>query len=904
MSPKSTSEWLDDDAMRWLMLPLAGILGGGSLMATTLWLGRGLAGGGWVWPSLRTLVAGTFAAATGARIDVWMLNNTDATRFVAPLWFWALAFALLMLLGAVAAVGWQATALMAADRSPKEIDKRATERRESREQRAAAKDTLERQWPIKGPYRQPKNPGPGVLLGRVDGRHAVAKNNTPVLVLGPTGTGKTRRFLAPNAAHWPGPLIMTSVKPDVMRLTVSHRLEQGRVFGFDPTGRFFAAMRAMGIEPVVWDPVRMLQASPDRENDAVLLATFMMSQTSAQGQGSQEIWATLAKQVMTRLLVLSIPLGADLHRVLDWVLNPGQLVAMPDDMIRMLSDRERMHLRKLQEMDKADERIWDSIKVTMEEVADSLRFTSEHPEVALCPVTITADGTSDTLYMVSDLAGQNSHRALFAATLRHVLHNADTLADPAQQLYIALQALRQEADTIAAAGQLPAADGTDEVINVSVETADDPIMSLHRLNEEQHHTATPHSRPESPLFPRTEALVEGFAGDRPLPLFVFDELTNLAPLPDMDQIIATIRASAQVITGIQEGAQLARTWGEHGKIAMFTNHPTRVQLAGSADAESLRNLAELSGLDATGAAKLRMIDQDHAIVLRTNALMFEVELVATSDWIATDREVLVDVRAEVQAAMAAITATAPPPETDDAEPSGQPATPPPADTPTPASAPLPPPPAVSEQIPAGHRIVEAAHADMAPAHTTAALDPSADAARSRVRASNRSRRRAKQPDHDTAPDEDPREAARRRVRASHQRDAAPRPAPPPATSDAPPLSDYEPGEPDFDTAPPPAHPPKSSNARAPNPQQTATGPPDPDAAVLMGLGDPSKIEVLRVAVLMLRQATAAAHQPTDRDIALVCEMVSTDAVPITPTQLRAAWTQFGHAPGATAAKGS
>ncbi|MGD9755651.1 MAG: type IV secretory system conjugative DNA transfer family protein [Acidimicrobiia bacterium] len=68
------------------------------------------------------------------------------------------------------------------------------------------------------------------------GRHLIAAEpRTSLAVIGPTGCGKTAGFAIPALLEWRGPIIATSVKNDLLDVTLDHRRQRGRVWIFDPT---------------------------------------------------------------------------------------------------------------------------------------------------------------------------------------------------------------------------------------------------------------------------------------------------------------------------------------------------------------------------------------------------------------------------------------------------------------------------------------------------------------------------------------------------------------------------------------------------------------------------------------------------------------------------------------------
>ena len=915
---------LNDESVRLLVIVGGGCAAVFGVMSTALWLSRAVAGGGWDWPSPAT-VAGATVGGLNGRVDEWMLVNTDTTAFVSPVWFWLLAVALFALAASAATLGWQAMlTLTASDDSPAERERKAKARKQTKQQRRAADSTRVKTWPIPPPYHPVRRPGPGVLLGRVRHRCSVSRENTPVLIIGPTGSGKTRNFGAPNLAHWPGPVVATSVKLDLAELTVNYRAEAGNVWGFDPSGRQWAGMRAMGITPTVWDPVRLLHESTQPEADSILLSTFLMSQTSAQGEGSQEIWAVLAKQVMQRLLCLSMPFKADLARVLEWILDPTVLTEIEDEDLPRMTARDRLHLTKLRAMTRKDAKIFDSISVTMTEVAETLAHTAENPTAPLVPIGLTTDGTSDTLYLAADHMSQNSHKPLFAAVCRHLFHATESFTDSAQFLHLLLQAQESEQRTISSeTGDSP--------------SAEDPML---------------HATQDAPVVmpTRSAATVR--------PLFCLDEMANLAPLKDMPQIMSTIRARAQVITLIQEISQLKAVWGQDGATAMITNHPTLVQLGGSGDASSMRALAELSGLDDAETSDMRMIDRDIARVVMGTQIAFEIDLIDADKWIDPKRVAGSDIEAEIEKLTEARS-------TDPAQqaPPAAPPTPP-ASPAAPAGPPLAPRPPSRDQAQAWQPDAAAAHAgedfvaaasaalpatvppepddglwppgewhDAPPIHARggglrtappsvpaqAGQDEAALRARESVERSARRRTNrldGAEPFHlDTA-----RAAAARTVRRSRDRRRSPRlvhaavgdiqRCSEPADS----RSDYRPSPPDLQLlgTPPPDDRPAGHDAQphhasepAPQPTSELAGaheqppPPEPvSAAAAAGpvnpLVAPSRSELLRVGAHMLTRTTPPGHSPEPRALDLVAETLSTAAETVTADDLRDTWNTIHH----------
>ena len=402
-----------DPEMWWVSLVPAGLLGGWASLAFALVVG-GWAADDVVAPTPGVTVETVWMAlAGGYRLDEAWLLASPATAVAPAAYLWATfvgTLATMIAASAVAVEWWKAgrPVSLGGDR----------QRRPSRRFRS-------RRWPLRPPWT-PQRPGPGVLLGREHGRLTVAGDGLPVLVVGPTGSGKTRHLIGPNVAHWPGPAVVTSVKTDLADYTAAHRARLGNCYGFDPGGALWPWMRTAGITPVVWDPIRLLAEDPTREH-ADLLAQFLTSHSSAHAAGSQGIWSTLAREVLASVMLIAVDLDKPLSTALRWMIDVESVVCDDDFPIEALSDDGRRAARDLRLMAQNDPRIWGSIEVTVREVTGSLTATAEklshHDDAELLAVGLTVNPErQDTLYLVADHMTQTTYKPVFAAVVRHLFH--------------------------------------------------------------------------------------------------------------------------------------------------------------------------------------------------------------------------------------------------------------------------------------------------------------------------------------------------------------------------------------------------------------------------------------------------------------------------------------------------
>ena len=424
--------WFESPDMWWLAVPAIGVPVVWWSMGVSFVLGTWAAGRPMGWPGAMEMLRAVWGVARGRRLDeAWLLAGGGIEAIATAWWlavFAVLAVAVPVALGALAvewrSAGWPMPSmpdgvpagLLAACKSPDRPER----------------DFIRRRWPVPAPYDY-RCPGPGVLIGRYRRRHLVSADGLPVLVVGSTGAGKTRRFLGPNTAHYPGPVVATSVKQDLAELTLEHRKSKGKVYGFEPTGRLHGWMAANGITPVSWDPVRYMAADPTREN-ADMLSHFLAGQASAAGQGSQAVWPNLVQAALSDMLLIASEIGAPLSTVIGWMTKLSVFADIAKDaaLRRKLSPEAREALDQLASDAQKDSRIAGSIEATAHELTRSLKWTAKAgSKVAPVPVDVTVNGGSDTLLLIADHSSQSTHEALFGAVLRHLFHVAETaVLDP------------------------------------------------------------------------------------------------------------------------------------------------------------------------------------------------------------------------------------------------------------------------------------------------------------------------------------------------------------------------------------------------------------------------------------------------------------------------------------------
>ena len=165
-------------------------------------------------------------------------------------------------------------------------------------------------------HRQSR-PDPGgqaarIVLGTL-GRHRVAvPARHSLLVLGPTQSGKTSRLAIPNLRAWPGPVVATSVKTDLVADTVTARRERGPVWIYDPTD---ATARTFGPR-AGYDP---LDAADTWAGALILADTLAGAAATTSTLQAGDFWAATAAKLLAPLLHAAALSAASIRDVVRWL---------------------------------------------------------------------------------------------------------------------------------------------------------------------------------------------------------------------------------------------------------------------------------------------------------------------------------------------------------------------------------------------------------------------------------------------------------------------------------------------------------------------------------------------------------------------------------------------------------
>jgi type IV secretory pathway TraG/TraD family ATPase VirD4 len=161
-----------------------------------------------------------------------------------------------------------------------------------------------------------RGPEPGrVILGRTPGllgRLLAAEDCHSVLVFGPTGSWKTSGLVVPGVLEWSGPLLATSVKPDLLRATMAHRARLGQVVVIDPLG-------ASGVPAARWTPLASCGTWPGAQQTAVQLANAIEQTPTEEQRPEHRFWKTMGTKFLAPILFAAATKGLGMAEVLHWL---------------------------------------------------------------------------------------------------------------------------------------------------------------------------------------------------------------------------------------------------------------------------------------------------------------------------------------------------------------------------------------------------------------------------------------------------------------------------------------------------------------------------------------------------------------------------------------------------------
>jgi type IV secretion system protein VirD4 len=285
-----------------------------------------------------------------------------------------------------------------------------------RSARRAASEPAAARWATRRDVRTLaiRRPVPGRLtLGHGPGGQLLAAEpGHSLLVLGPTQSGKTSGLAIPAIREWPGPVVATSVKTDLLADTLASRTERGTVWTYDPTGS------VTGVPHAGWTPL----ANCHTWSGALRTASWLTSAARDTRMQEAEFWYANAAKLLAPMLFAAATAGLTMTDVVRWI------DLQEEDEVRLL-----LQAAGVEAAIAAAEASWGREQRTRSSVfttAETILAAFADPAVAtsaeqadIQPEQLL-DGGAHSLYICAPLHEQDRLRPLFTALVQHVLVTA------------------------------------------------------------------------------------------------------------------------------------------------------------------------------------------------------------------------------------------------------------------------------------------------------------------------------------------------------------------------------------------------------------------------------------------------------------------------------------------------
>jgi len=170
----------------------------------------------------------------------------------------------------------------------------------------------------------------GLLLGRLGGKDVLAGWEDSLLVVGPPRSGKSSSLVVPGVVEAPGPVIVTSTRPDVLRAAARLRAQVGPVYVFDPDG----LAQGSGVPPLPWSPV----AGADDVSVALRRARAMVGAGGKMGPDA-DFWTGAGSDLLARLLLAAAVGDRTAEDLASWASSPGALTGAAKTLSAAARDR-------------------------------------------------------------------------------------------------------------------------------------------------------------------------------------------------------------------------------------------------------------------------------------------------------------------------------------------------------------------------------------------------------------------------------------------------------------------------------------------------------------------------------------------------------------------------------------
>lgn len=265
---------------------------------------------------------------------------------------------------------------------------------------------------LRVPSPQPKR----LTLGRHGGSLLAAEERQSVIVLAPTQTFKTTGFVIPALLEWEGPVLVTSVKNDLLNPTLARREELGEVKIFDPTQVIKGEMPRSRVTP--------LWAATEWQG-AMRVAHWLMAAArinNSTGLPNADFWFATAEKLLGPLLYAAASDGRPIGQVVRWLdEGPQASEKEVDELLEKagVAEAQRAWQATLNREERQRSSVYTTAEIAMGAFADP-RVIEETAGADYTP-GLLLDGKPNTLYLCAPRTEQGRLRPLFSMIVQELL---------------------------------------------------------------------------------------------------------------------------------------------------------------------------------------------------------------------------------------------------------------------------------------------------------------------------------------------------------------------------------------------------------------------------------------------------------------------------------------------------
>lgn len=338
-----------------------------------------------------------------------------------PVVYWATTVLLIVVLAALAALGWRAWRILAVrgNNNPNSLPGLASRREVVVV--AGQKALLRNAKTLRPGLNAPAPADVGYQLGMARGVRVWSNVRDSMVLLGPPGSGKGLHTIIPMILDAPGAVMTTSTRPDNLTVTLAARAKLGPVAVFDPQGL------ADGVPSSTrWSPIRGC------ENPQIaMIRAKALSAEPGEGVENGGFWGQQSYTAV-RCLLHAAALGKrGPEELFRWSLSP---VASQDavDILRSNPKAAPAWAAALAAIIDSDPRqrdsTWAMVSNTFSALADPRVLDAVSPKEgeAFDPVTFLRE--RGTVYLLGTASGASATAGLIGAFVEDVVEGARRLA--------------------------------------------------------------------------------------------------------------------------------------------------------------------------------------------------------------------------------------------------------------------------------------------------------------------------------------------------------------------------------------------------------------------------------------------------------------------------------------------